>query len=402
MHAVLSPSGASKWINCPPSARLEERFPDSDSEYAKEGTLAHSLGALFILKATNRISHPAFVKEYAEISLDDLYSHEMEEYCEQYADFVVETYHEALKADKHALLIVETKLDLIAFIPEGFGTGDAIIMCSKFMAEIDLKYGKGVPVSAIQNKQLSIYGLGAYDAFGMMYDFSEVRLSIFQPRIDNSSTWITSIEELQTWADLELKPAALLAIKGEGDFKPGEHCRFCKAQPVCKAHAEMQLEIAKYQFRDAGLLEPAEISDILTRTASLTSWLTAINEYALQQALAGESWPGYKLVEGRSTRLISDEETALSKLVDAVPNSTARDFQNYKIKAFGDLEKIFGKKKLETVLDGVIIKPPGKPTLVPETDKRPAINRLAQAQSEFAEDIETLKDAQDFGKNADQ
>jgi hypothetical protein len=397
-HAKLSPSGASKWLNCTPSAELEQQFPDSGSEYALEGTLAHSLAELLIKQKLGRIPHPLFVSEYSKISFDPLYSHDMENHCEEFADFVVEKYHAAKANDPNAILNTERVLNLTAYVPEGFGTSDVNILAGKTLTIIDLKFGKGVPVSAVNNSQLKLYALGALDLYGIAYDFEEIELVIHQPRIDNSSAWFISVKDLEAWGEKILKPAAKLAIEGKGEFNPGEHCRFCKARVTCKAHAEMQLEIAKYEFRDTGLLTPVEISDILTRSDSFTSWIKAINEYALLQAIAGEHWPGFKLVEGKSTRQITDEERALMRLCDAVDFSKPEDFKNSKLKGFTELEKIFGKKRLPEILDGLIVKPPGAPTLVPESDKRPALDRTQQAQKDFAEDIDTLKAAQEFGK----
>ncbi len=403
-HAKLSPSGASKWINCTPSAHLEQQFPDSNSEYAREGTLAHTLAELLIKKELGRIPHPVFVSEYSAITFDPLYSHDMESHCEDFKDFVIEKYHTIKAKDKNAVIKTESKLDLTAYVPEGFGTGDVIILGANTLCIIDLKFGKGVPVSAVNNSQLKIYALGALDLYGVAFDFDEVELCIFQPRIDNSSTWITPLIELETWADQILMPAAKLAIDGGGTFKAGEHCRFCRARVTCVAHAEMQLEIAKHEFAEPVVLAPFQIADILTRAESFTSWVQAVKDYALAQAIAGQTWPGFKLVEGRSTRQITDEEKALMRLCDAVDFSKPSDFQNFKLKGFTELEKIFGKKKLPEVLDGLIIKPPGAPTLVPESDKRPPIDKQKEAESDFADDFEpkqieeiaNLKDAQRF------
>lgn len=379
-HAKLSPSGASKWLNCPPSATLESQFPDTSSEYADEGTLAHRLSELLI-KNKLKIWPVQVIFDIEECKKNPLYNGEMYEFCNSYSDFVIEVFNDAKAHTQDAVIIQETKVDLTKWVPEGFGNLDVSIVADRTLSIVDLKYGKGVPVSAEQNKQLMIYALGAIDAYEDLYDFDKVTMYIHQPRIDNSSNWTISVKELKEWAETVLKPGAQLAWDGQGDFKAGEHCRFCKAKPVCKAHADMQMEIAAYEFKAGPLLTDDEITDILSRTASFKGWLQEIDDYALAAALEGKKWPGYKLVEGRSTRKISDEDKALQQLIKA--GFKAEEVQITELRTITELEKLAGKKQFASILEDCIIKPPGKPTLVPESDKRPPLNSAEAAAKDF-------------------
>ena len=258
-HAMLSPSSAHRWLSCTKSAKLEQQFPDRAGEAAKEGTLAHALGELMIRFRLNQVDEKAYAKELQKIETDPLFNHSMTEHAEAYALFVLERYAEAQTRTKDAAIFLEHVLNLTDYVPEGFGTGDTIIIADHTMDIIDLKYGKGVLVTADNNKQMMLYSLGALRDFDFLYDIKMVRMTIFQPRIDNYSTWELSVKDLKKWAIEELVPRAALAFEGEGEFVPGTHCQFCKAKATCRANAEYNLELAKYEFKDPALLGDEEL-----------------------------------------------------------------------------------------------------------------------------------------------
>lgn len=382
-HAILSPSAAHRWLNCTPSARFEEQFPDSASEVAREGTLAHSLGELLIRFKTNLVQKTAYEKHLLKIQADDLYDTSMLEHADYYATFVLETLAEAQSHTKDALLFLEQKLNLTDYVPEGYGTGDTIIIADSILDIIDLKYGKGVSVSAEQNKQMMLYSLGALREFDYLYDIHTVRMTIFQPRLDSISTWEISVNELRSWAEDELKPRALLAFDGKGEFAPGKHCQFCRAKAVCKANAEMNLELARYDFLEAVKLGDHDISDILQRADIFKNWLSSVEEYALTEAVNnGKKWPGYKLVEGRSNRQYTDETKVAIKLTKE--GYKEEEIYNKKLLGITAMEKLMGKAVFNTKLSDLIIKPEGKPTLVEESDKRPEYHSAQSAAKDFA------------------
>jgi uncharacterized protein DUF2800 len=383
-HAVLSPSGAERWLNCTPSVRLEQQFPDNAGQAAAEGTLAHALGELLLKKELKLIKKFQFEKELAAIKANELYDNSMFGHCEDYRDFVMERYYDAQARTKDALIFLEQKIDLTEYIPEGFGTTDSNIIADHILDVVDLKYGKGVPVSAEQNRQMMVYALGALLAFDMMYDVSVVRMTIYQPRIDNISTWEIPVKDLRKWAENELRPRAKLAFAGEGEFVAGKHCRFCKARGACKANADFNLELAKYDFKDTSLLTDEEISDILDRAKTFITWVGGVEDYALDQAVNhGKKWPGYKVVEGRSNRKYSNEEEVAKVL-------TGKGYAEeviYKKKLLGitDMEKELGKSTFADLLTPLIIKPAGKPALAPLSDKRAEYHSSEAAAIEFAE-----------------
>lgn len=386
-HAVLSPSGASRWLSCTPSARLEQQFPDNAGAAASEGTLAHSLGELIIRFRTGAVKKTAYTKKLAEIQADDQYENAMLEYAEGYAVFVLEQFNEAKSHTKDAILFLEQKLNLTDYVPDGFGTGDVLIIADRVLTIIDLKYGKGVPVSADNNKQMMLYSLGALREFDYMYDIQAVRMIIYQPRLDSISTFEMPVPELRQWAEEELKPRATMAFAGEGEYQPGPHCRFCKAKAVCRANAEMNLDIARYEFKDAALLDDTEIADILTRADAFKKWLGAVEEHALFEAVNNDKkWPGYKLVEGRSNRMYADE----TRVANALTAAGWKEEIIYTKKLLGitAMEKELGKPVFEKTLEGLIIKPPGKPALVPASDKRPEYHSSDAAKLDFTDIID--------------
>jgi len=386
-HAILSPSGASRWLACTPSARLESTFPDQAGLAAREGTLAHTLGELLIRRDNDWVTPPKFDKQLALIKADKLYQNEMMAYCEDYAAYIMEKFAAAKMHTADAQLLLEQRVDLTDFIKEGFGTTDANIIADHTLDITDLKYGKGVPVSAVENKQMMIYALGSLKAFGHLYDIQVVRMTIYQPRIQNISSWEISVTDLLAWAETELRPKAALAFTGEGDFLPGKHCQFCRARAVCKTNAAFNLEIEEYERRESDLLSDSDIADILGRAEALEKWLKAVKDHALQQAVAGKSYPGYKLVEGRSVRKYADEAAVEKRLRDN-GFTDAQIFKPLELLGITALQGELGKKQFEQLLSPLIIKPAGKPVLVPSSDKRPELNNLEAAVRDFDDGFE--------------
>jgi len=383
-HAVLSPSSSSRWLKCTPSAQLEAREPYTSSSYADEGTLAHKLSELVINHKLGRILDKEFKKRVKEIEADELYTGEMADFCEGFAVYVLELFNSL--ADRDPMILTEERVNLTNWVPDGFGTVDIQIVANGQLWIIDLKYGKGVPVFADENPQLKLYALGVYEDLRSLYIIDRVNMVIYQPRIDNISTHSVSAHDLLTWAHGELMPKAKEAFDGTGDFVPGPHCQFCKVKGKCKALATLNLELAKKAFLDEetgpSFLSPEDVSEILQKAKFFTDWLSAVEEYALNAAVNnGVSWPGMKLVEGRSVRQYIDEEKVVSKLVKSGLNSG--DLYNMKIKGITDMTKLLGKNDFERLLSDLIHKPPGKPVLVAESDKRPAFGAADRAKTAF-------------------
>ena len=365
-HSLLSPSASNRWIACPPSARLTEDYPDSTSEYAAEGTLAHGIAEN---KLRGRLGQ---AKKRANCE-----SVEMDEHTDDYVSFVLEQLEE-LSTPK---VYVEQKVDCSRYIPECKGTCDALIISDDVLHIIDFKYGRGVPVDAANNDQLRIYALGALEMFGNLYPISTVRMSIFQPRLSNCTTWEISRDALESWAEEVLKPAAELAWDGNGEYKSGDHCRFCKAKAECRERAGANLALAAYDFADPALLDNDEIAVILGKIDGLVNWASDVKEYALGEALGGISFSGWKIVEGRSNRKYTDEDA----VAGAVKEIGFDPFE-HKVLGITAMTGLLGKKRFEETLGGLIEKPPGKPVLVPEDDKRPAL-QINTAADDFADPI---------------
>lgn len=386
-HALLSASGANRWLNCTPSARLEDKYGEKvTTVFAKEGTVAHELAELYLRHdLMQAISDKDFEVELEKIMSNELFSEEMLNVVPIYTDYCSDQYKEAHENNSYAVVQVEQKLDLTEYIPESFGTGDCIIISDGLMEVIDLKYGKGVPVYSDWNKQLMLYGLGALRIFDTMYDIEEVRLTIVQPRINNISSWQISVEELIRWATEDLKPKAELAFKGLGDLNPGAWCQFCSVKNRCRKLAEQQMEIAKHEFAEPALLTDDEIVDIVLRAPQLEKWANSIAEYAKEKALSGEKeWPGLKLVEGIARRKWVDEETAARTVFAKFPELSEDQVYDMKLKSITALEKIVGKKAFSEKLQEAIVLNPGSPALVSVEDKRPAMG-IAQAKEDFKE-----------------
>ena len=300
-------------------------------------------------------------------------------YCtDEYCSYVMEQLTEAKTHCKDPQVLVEQRLDFSKWIPEGFGTGDCLIVADDVLHIIDFKYGLGVLVEAEDNPQMMCYALGALDIYDGIYDITSVKMTIFQPRRENVSTFTIKKEDLLKWADDFLKPTAELAFNGEGEFKAGDHCTFCKAKATCRKRAEYNLELAKYDFEMPASLSETEIAAILPKIDDLTAWAADIKEYALQQALSGTEYPGFKVVEGRANRKYTDEEA-----VAFVVKDNGYDPYEKKLLGITAMTSLLGKKKFEELLGALITKPQGKPTLVPASDKRPALNT---AKDDFSEE----------------
>lgn len=381
-HAKLSPSAAVRWINCPGSVALSELCPPpGSSDYAEEGTLAHLVAEHKVLLTSGEISREYYDKRLEKAETSQYYCGELEEATDYYADRVMEIYCEGLKKDQAAELLVEQRFSLEEWVPECFGTSDAVVIAGDTIEVIDLKYGKGVKVDAVGNPQLRLYGLGAAAMFRELYDLKTVRMTIIQPRLDHVSTEEMDLADLLEWAEETVKPAAKAALGKDAPTACGDWCRWCPAKATCRTRAEKQLELAAYDFQEPPLLQPEEIGDVLRQAEELQKWVADVQAYALEQALAGEHYDGWKLVEGRSVRKYADELEVAEKL----RADGWEDAMIYERKLLGltAMEKLVGKKKLTETLGELIVKPAGKPVLVPQSDKRPEINAAASAKEDF-------------------
>lgn len=360
-HAILSASSSKRWLNCPPSARLCAETEDTTSEYAKEGTEAHSL-CEYKLKSMLGIDalDPTDSLSY--------YDEEMERCANDYASYIIEIVEEVKKTCKDPLVLIEQRLDFSRFVPEGFGTGDCVIVADETLYIIDFKYGKGVEVDSNENPQMMCYAIGALELFNNLYNIENVCMTIYQPRLENISSSTISVTELYDWAENTLEPIAKLAYEGKGEFKAGDHCQFCKVKATCRKRAEYNMELAKYDFEKPAELTDEEISSILIKSSDLVSWASDVKEYALSQAIQGKKYPNLKVVEGRSNRkYINDEEVA-----DAVIKAGYDPYEK-KVLGITAMTSLLGKAKFNEVLGNLVYKPQGKPTLVLESDKRPAM-----------------------------
>lgn len=377
-HAKLSPSSAERWIACPPSVKLSERFPDTTTSYAEEGTTAHLVAEITIRKALGLITEQEAATRMEEAELSLYYTKDMPGNLESYVEYVVS---HAADADFVGL---EERLVIGEWVPGGYGTSDAVIIKGDLLEVVDLKYGQGVPVSATGNPQFRLYGLGAVNEWLMLYPFSRVRCTVIQPRLDSISSEELGVPELLDWAERVLRPAALLAEKGEGEYRSGDHCRWCKAKAVCRRRAEDNMALARYEFAEPALLTNEDIADVLSAAGELKTWVSDVEAYALDQALNhGASFHGYKLVEGRSLRQLTDEDGAVQILLE---NGIAEDaLYTRSLVGIPAMEKLVGKRRLAELLKEHIVKPQGKPTLVKDTDKRPAINSTEAAAQDFKE-----------------
>jgi len=372
-HALLSASGAHRWMNCTPSARLELEFEDNSGEAAAEGTAAHVL-------AEHKLRRVLKMRSKKPVSRYD--SDEMDVHTDGYVEFIQELIAQAKQECKDPVVLVEQRLDFSNYVPGGFGTGDCVVIADGTLHIIDLKYGRGVLVEAEDNPQMKLYALGALELFDGIYDTSEVSMTIYQPRRENISTQTVFKESLYQWAEEVLKPAAALAFDGNGQYRCGDWCQFCRAAVKCRARAEEQLSLARFEFALPPVLNDEDIEEILALLEDLTSWANDIKAYALEAAVShGKEWHGFKLVEGRSNRRYANEDAVAKAANDA----GYRDVYRQTLITLTEMERLMGKVKFQEILGGLIEKPPGKPTLVPLSDKRQAIN--TSAKHDFKEEM---------------
>lgn len=379
-HAILSASGASRWLTCTPSARLETQFEEVESEYADEGTLAHELAVIMIRHKAGWIrdieSATRVVRE------DSLYTEEMWGFIEEYAQFVVDKVREAPDG---VILLQEHRIDLTHYIPEGFGTVDVGIAAPGILEIVDLKYGKGVPVDAYENKQMMVYALGILEEMLLIYPIEVVRMTIYQPRIENISMYEMSTEDLLKWSNEVLRPTALIAFQGQGDLIAGDHCRWCRVRPVCVANAKLNLQLAKKDFEITQMTDE-QISKLLVKADAFKKWITSVEEYALSEAInRNRKWPGLKLVQGKSNRRYTDEKKIIEELVKHYPEE---EIVNKKLLGITDMSKKISKLHFKEAVEPYLVKPPGAPTLVSITDKRPEFNSNVAAAIDFKSNVE--------------
>ena len=370
-HAILSASSSHRWLNCNPSARLEREFADRETTAAAEGTAAHAL-------AEHKLKRRLKLRSERPVSVYD--TDEMETCTDDYADFVMEQVTKERRRDPDTQVFIEQRLDFSCYVPEGFGTGDCLIVSRGRIHIIDLKYGMGLLVESEENPQMMLYALAALKQYEEQYQIKKVKLTIFQPRRDNVSTWETTVAKLKKWATKDLVPKAQKAFRGEGEYCPGEWCIFCKAAVKCRARAEDKLRLAQSEFKMPPLLTDAEIEDVLAKLPDIKKWADEIQEYALAKALAGKEWTGFKLVEGRSVRKFTDERA----VVKAANEAGYHDIYKQSLISITEMEKLMGKAEFSKVLGALVTKPQGKPTLVPDTDKRQAIT-VSNPKNEFSE-----------------
>lgn len=370
-HAVLSASSSERWLKCPPSARLCEAYEDKGSDYAAEGTDAHAL-CEFRLKQALGIP--------ANDPIENLtwYNEEMEECAAGYADYVTEVLETIKQTCADPTILIEQRVDFSRWVRDGFGTADCIIIADGVLNIVDYKHGKGIEVSAMKNPQMMLYALGALEIFDGIYDIVSVRMTIYQPRKNNISVCSMEKDCLLEWAQNDLAYKAKLAYEGSGDFHCGEWCRFCKAKAECRERAETNLALARYDFERPALLSDEEIADILGKADDLTAWAADVKEYALQQAINGTAFPGWKLVEGRSSRKYINADA-----VAAAVKNAGYDPYETKVLSITAMQKMLGKTKFDELLNDLIEKPQGKPTLVKRSDKRPEINTVQNDFKEF-------------------
>lgn len=380
-HAILSASGASKWMACTPSARLEEQFPDSTSEYAKEGTLAHELCEL---KVRKNLIEPMHTRTYnsklKKLKEHELWQDEMDKHTDTYLEYIQGLVH---SYNCTPAVMVEKKVDFSSYVPDGFGTADCIIIAEGTLHVIDFKYGKGVAVSAENNPQMKLYGLGAYLEYSFLYAISKVKMTIVQPRLDDISECEISTTELMEWAEEVVKPLADMAYKGEGTYIAGNHCKFCRAKATCRERARMNLEVAKFDFKKPPLLSDEEVGEALKQAQDLAKWAEDLKDYALAESLKGKLIPGWKAVEGRGSRVFTDNEEALKVLIGSGIDETM--LYERKQLTLAQIEKVLGPKQFKELVGNMVEKSPGKPTLVLDTDKREAITNEDSIKNDFKE-----------------
>lgn len=368
-HALLSASSAHRWLHCPPSAKLTAGVTEAPSEAALQGTAAHALAEHKLRRA---------LKQQSKRPISEYEDDEMNTHTDDYVSYVLEQYEQAKQDTPDTVIYIEQHLDFSHVVPGGFGTGDTLVVTDGTLHVIDLKYGLGVLVEAEWNPQMMLYAIGALALFDALYDIEQVALTVFQPRRANISTWTISVTELNKWAEQTLKPAAKQAAKGEGEFYAGAWCQFCKIAPTCRARAKANLELAKFDFTPPAELSADEVAEVLAQIPELTRWASDVQDYALSQALSGKLYEGFKLVAGRSIRKYTDE----TAVAEAAKAAGYRDIYKRSLLTITAMEKLMGKKQFSEILGNLVVKPEGKPTLVPVTDKRPEL-QVDSASDDF-------------------
>lgn len=384
-HALLSASSAKRWIACTPSAKLCDMFGvDKGSAYAAEGTLAHEISELYIrAKVLHTISDEEFNSEFSRLSADKLYKPEMLSYVAKYVDYCREQYLSSLSNDESAEMHVETKVVMTEYAPDSFGTADCIVFNEDTIEVIDLKYGKGVQVSATHNEQLMMYALGAYEKFKVFNDFKQVRMTIVQPRLDSISRYEMSTESLLSWANETLRVRAALAYHGVGELVSGSHCQFCGVKSRCRALYENTMRMLDKGFEDANLVPEKDLIEIFKSSKRIELYLKSVYDYMFKQALNGKDWDGFKLVHGRSIRKWKSEDEVSAALAANKACVPIDILYTIKLNSISEVEKAVGKKNFEAMFKGAYEKSDGAPTLVPEDDKREAIDRTKEALTAF-------------------
>ena len=369
-HAVLGASSSHRWLHCTPSARLEQEFENTESTAAAEGTAAHALAEHKLKRMLKRRSK----RPVSTFDCD-----EMEDCTDAYVQFVMEQLAEVKKSCQDAMIFIEQKLDFSAYVPDAFGTGDCVIVGDGMLHIIDFKYGQGVLVEAEENPQLKLYALGALELFGSLYDIQQISLSIFQPRRENVCTFSLATEALMQWVKEELQPKAQMAYAGDGDYCAGDWCTFCRASAKCRERAAVNLKLAQQEFKLPPLLTDDEVAAVLGLLPELVKWANELMAYAADAAIHhGKVWNGFKVVAGRSCRKYQDEEAAAA----AAKAAGYSDIYTQKLIGIGEMEKLMGKDRFKELLGSLIVKPAGKPTLVPVADKRSALAG-SRAEDEF-------------------
>lgn len=372
-HARFSPSSGKRYLNCPPALKLEEQFEDEQSLYAAEGSAGHAMAEYLINK---------YLKKRAKRPISDYYTDELLEAVDEYVAYCIGEIEQARQSCKTPFLAVEQKVSLEGHIEGCFGTADMVIVTDRKLHIIDLKLGKGVMVDAEENVQLMIYAVGMLDMVSMLYDIEIVELTIIQPRIGNFSSWEVSVEDLEKWTAEVLEPRARMALAGEGEFKAGDHCRFCRARFTCRARAEEYLKLAQMEFAEPSLMSDEEIAEVLKKADELKRWAEEIYAYAQNEAVVNhKEWPGFKLVLGRSNRKYTDEE----EVAKAAEKAGYSDIYRKSLIGITEMEKLMGKKKFNEILGAYVYKPNGKVTLVSDSDKRETV-KPATAEADFKEE----------------
>ena len=379
-HALLSASSAHRWLHCTGSPLLEKEFPDTTSVYAQEGTLAHELCELKLKKYTTVMPKGTYTRAHNKIMKSELWQNEMEATSETYLEYVKEI---MLACEIAPAVLIEKRVDFSRYVPEGFGTADCLILAGDTLHVIDYKHGKGVVVDADHNPQMMLYALGAMDELSLLYRFKSVHMVIVQPRVNNISEFTMTADELREWGESVVKPKAEAAMSGKGEFEAGDWCRFCRAKQQCKTRYESNdsLYPELSERHDPRLITLTELGEYLKRGKDMAAWLEDMKEYALSESLAGAEVPGWKAVEGRGSRAFNDTDEAVDTLVkNGIDESVLYE---RRVLTLAQMEKAVGKKAFGEIVGNLIVKNPGKPTLVEESDKRPKITNQPTAADVF-------------------